>query len=147
RYWSELVHPGADSKIYKNNAGQFRAEINERLASPLYPLAFAFIIIAFVGQARSTRSSRMQTLVLTFLFAAGCRMVGLALNSAVARNPAMLFALYGVPVGAVIVSMIVIRRAKQQRRPSRLAETIVDFFSSAVAGVSRLVLPRRKLAS
>lgn len=147
RYWSELVHPGADSKIYKNNAGQFRAEINERLASPLYPLAFAFIIIAFVGQARSTRSSRMQTLVLTFLFAAGCRMVGLALNSAVARNPAMLFALYGVPVGAVIVSMIVIRRAKQQRRPSRLAETIVDFFSAAVAGVSRLVLPRRKLAS
>ena len=82
RYWDELVNPGPDSKTFKSSPGQFRAEIHERLVGPLYPIAFVFLIVAFVGQARSTRSSRMQSLVLTFLFAASCRMAGLALNSA-----------------------------------------------------------------
>ena len=115
RYWSELVRPKPDSKLYQSSPGQFRAEIHERLVSPLYPIAFAFVIIAFVGQARSTRSSRMQNLVLTFLFAAACRMAGLALNSAVSRNPAMLTALYGVPIGAIVLSLIVIKNADRQK--------------------------------
>jgi lipopolysaccharide export system permease protein len=147
RYWSELTHPDPDSKLYKNNRGQFRAEIHERLVSPLYPIAFAFLIIAFVGQARSTRSSRMQSLVLTFLLGAACRMAGLALNSAVARNPAMLFALYGVPTAAIVFSLIIIKRADRQRSPSRVLEKLTDAASAVVTAVSKFVMPRRKLAS
>ncbi|MFT3730836.1 MAG: LPS export ABC transporter permease LptF [Hyphomicrobium sp.] len=145
RYWSELVNPSPSSKLYKSSAGQFRAEINERLVSPLYPIAFAFLIIAFVGQARSTRSSRMQSLVLTFLLGAACRMAGLALNSAVARNPTMLFALYGVPIFAIGLSLFMIKRADRQRPPSRLLETLSELPSAIAASIGRL-LPRRKVA-
>ncbi|MFA5958352.1 LPS export ABC transporter permease LptF [Hyphomicrobium sp.] len=147
RYWSELVHPDPKSKLYTSAAGQFRAEIHERLVSPLYPIAFAFLIIAFVGQARSTRSSRMQSLVLTFLLGAACRMAGLALNSAVARNPTMLFALYGVPIAAIIVSLIVIKRADRQRPPSRVLKMLSDRVLELVAAGRRLIMPRRKLVS
>ncbi len=147
RYWNELVHPGEDSKIYKANRGQFRAEIHERLVSPLYPIAFAFLIIAFVGQARSTRSSRMQSLVLTFLLGAACRMAGLALNSAVTRNPAMLFALYGVPVAAIIISLIIIKRADRQRSGVSVFEKMSDAVSSITMAAAHRLLPRRNAAS
>ncbi|HML30304.1 MAG TPA: LPS export ABC transporter permease LptF [Hyphomicrobium sp.] len=147
RYWSELINPGLDSKLYENQAGQFRSEINERLVSPLYPIAFAFLIIAFVGQARSTRSSRMQSLVLTFLLGAACRMAGLALNSAVARNPSMLYALYGVPTAAVVLSLIVIKRADRQRGRSVILDKLQDLGSVIWSGARRLTPLRRKMAS
>ena len=38
--------------------GQIRAELHDRLATPLYPLVFAFIAIALLGHARTTRESR-----------------------------------------------------------------------------------------
>lgn len=145
RYWNELVNPDPKSKLYKNQYGQFRAEINERLVSPLYPIAFAFLIIAFVGQARSTRSSRMQSLVMTFLLGAACRMVGLALNSAVARNPTMLYALYGIPIGAIILSLIMIKRSDKQRRSSRVVGRLIDTVTAVMASISRLVVPRRRV--
>jgi lipopolysaccharide export system permease protein len=147
RYWRELVHPGPDSKLFKSQPGQFRAEIHERLVTPLYPLAFAFLIIAFVGQARSTRSSRMQSLVLTFLLGATCRMAGLALNSAVSRNPTMLFALYGVPSAAIILSLIMIKRADTQRSKSVVFSKLSDLVSAVQEGAKALIMPRRKTAS
>lgn len=147
RYWGELVHPGPDSKLFKTQPGQFRAEIHERLVSPLYPLAFAFLIIAFVGQARSTRSSRMQSLVLTFLLGATCRMAGLALNSAVSHNPAMVFALYGVPIAAIVLSLIIIKRADRQRAKSVVFDKLLDFVSTVQDSVKGLVMARWKTAS
>jgi lipopolysaccharide export system permease protein len=147
RYWSELVNPAPDSALYKKASGEFRAEIHERLVSPLYPIAFAFLIVAFIGQARSTRTSRMQSLVLTFLFAATCRMAGLALNSAVTRNPAMLFALYGVPIAAILLSLVVIKRGNRQRSGTPVLEMLSDMTSGLVASASRLLPRRRKPAS
>ena len=66
----------------------------ERFASLLYPVTFALIIIAFVGQARSTRTSRMESLVAAFLLAAGVRLGGLALNNLVTANAMFVPALY-----------------------------------------------------
>lgn len=142
RYWSELLTPAPDSALYKKAPGEFRAEIHERLVSPLYPIAFAFLIVAFIGQARSTRTSRMQSLVLTFLFAASCRMAGLALNSAVTRNPAMLFALYGVPIAAILLSLLIIKRGDRQRSGTPVLETLSDMTSGLISSAGRL-LPRR----
>lgn len=147
RYWSELVNPAPNSALFQKAPGEFRAEIHERLVSPLYPIAFAFLIVAFIGQARSTRSSRMQSLVLTFLFAAACRMAGLALNSAVTRNPAMLFALYGVPIAAILLSLIIIKRGDRQRVGTPVLETLSDVTSNFFASASRLLPRRRKPAS
>jgi lipopolysaccharide export system permease protein len=145
RYWSELVHPASDSTMFKNDPGQFWAEIHERLVSPLYPIAFAFLIVAFVGQARSTRSSRMQSLVLTFLVGAACRMGDIALNSAVSRNPAMLAALYGVPIGTIALSLIMIKRMDRQRAGVSLLGRGADMIGGA-ASLARSVMPRRKVA-
>lgn len=115
RYLSELLNPDPNSAIYKSQPGQFRSELHERFANPLYPIAFAMIIIAFVGQPRSTRSSRMESLVVAFLLAAGCRLGGLALTNLVTVNALYTPILYALPLSAIVLSYIVIRRSEVQR--------------------------------
>jgi lipopolysaccharide export system permease protein len=115
RYLSELLYPDPNSKLYQAQQGQFRSELHERLINPLYPIAFAFLIIAFVGQAQSTRTSRMQSLVLTFLVAATCRLAGLAVTNAIVRHPGMIAVAYGLPIGAIVLSFVLLKRAEKQR--------------------------------
>jgi len=138
RYLNELLHPDPASQLYKNNPGQFLAELHERFSSPLYPIAFTFLVIAFVGPARSTRSSRMESLVVTFLLAAAARMTGLALSSAVVRNPSMVYAIYGLPIAAVVISLIVIKGGDRQKTGLAFVDKIVDLFSPVVEAVRRL---------
>jgi len=148
RYMSELLNPGPNSKLYQSQPGQFRSELHERFANPLYPIAFAFLIIAFVGQAQSTRTSRMQSLVLTFVIAATCRLAGLAVTNAIVRNPAMVFVAYGLPVGAILISLVVLRRSERQRAGLRIVDRMTDAWASARAALfSRLGLNRRQGAA
>jgi lipopolysaccharide export system permease protein len=136
RYLSELVNPDPDSKLYKMQPGQFRSELHERFAGPLYPIAFAFLIVAFVGQARSTRSSRMESLVIAFVAATGARLVGLAVNNIVALKAGMVPALYLLPFAVIALSLAIIRGADRQRTGLAFADKIVDAVSPAVEALT-----------
>jgi len=116
RYFRELWSPGPDSKLYKLQPGQFRAELHERLANPLYPIAFAFLVVAFVGQARSTRSSRMESLIVAFLAATGFRLAGLAVSNLVALKAGYLVLLYLLPFVALAIALALIRSGESQRQ-------------------------------
>lgn len=126
RYFSELINPEPGSKLYQTQPGQFRSELHERFVTPLYPIAFAFLIIAFVGQAQSTRTSRMQSLVLTFVIAATCRLAGLAITNAMVRNPGMVAVAYSLPIGMILYSLIVLKRAEKQRTGRSLVAKLRD---------------------
>jgi lipopolysaccharide export system permease protein len=139
RYYHELVHPGANSKLFQAQPGQFRSELHERFANPLYPLAFAFLIIAFVGQARSTRTSRMQSLVITFVAAATCRLIGLAVTNAVVRHPGMVAVVYGLPLGTVLLSLIAMRGGERQRTGPGPLDKLADAVTSAWTALLELV--------
>src|SRR5262245_14064299 len=60
RYTQELIWPDPNDAAYQAAPGRFKAELHERLSSPLYPIAFAFIAIAFLGGAQTTRQNRLQ---------------------------------------------------------------------------------------
>lgn len=124
RYFSELWDPGPDSTLYKYQPGQFRSELHERLSNPLYPIVFALIVIAFVGRARSTRSSRMENLVVAFVVAAGLRLSGLALDNLVAARAAMIPVLYIVPLGAGALAIALIRAGEVQRQGPSYVERL-----------------------
>lgn len=134
RYFAELYQPG-DSALYKTQPGQFRAELHERFANPFYPLAFALIVVAFVGQARSTRSSRMENLVVAFLVAAGARLGGLAVNNLVALKSVYLIPLYGLPLAAMLGALLMIRAGSRQRR----GPSFGDRFHTALAPLAALL--------
>ena len=136
RYFGDLADPGPKSALFKAQPGLFRAELHERFASLLYPMAFAFIIVAFVGQARSTRSSRMESLVVAFLIATMCRLGGLALNNLVSLKVGMVPAMYLLPASMMLLSLAVIKGADQQRSGLAYVDKFVDAVASSAARIS-----------
>ena len=145
RYFSELYDPG-ESALYKAQPGQFRAELHERFASPLYPIAFALIVVAFVGQARSTRTSRMENLVVAFLIAAGARLGGLAFNNLVALKPGYLIALYGLPFGVMLLALLMIAAGSRQRSGPSLSDrfhAMIEPVTTAIGSALTALRPRK----
>ena len=58
RYLGDLISPRPDDMVAQRHAGRLRAELHDRLSTPLYPLVFAFIAVALLAHARTTRESR-----------------------------------------------------------------------------------------
>jgi len=104
QYISELISPDMNDKGTKRNPGQIRSELHDRLATPLYPLVFAFVAIALLGHARTTRESRWAQILLAFGIALGLRVVGLVVGNLVALNAWAVALVYAVPLGAILVA-------------------------------------------
>src|SRR5581483_4570803 len=57
RYLWQLIVPDPTDALYKEQPGQFRAELHDRLLVPIYPFAFVLIAFAFLGAPSTTRQS------------------------------------------------------------------------------------------
>ena len=104
KYISDLISPDLNDKATKRNYGQIRSELHDRLATPLYPLVFAFVAIALLGHARTTRESRWAQILLAFGIALGLRVAGLMAGNLVALNAWAVALVYAVPLGAILVA-------------------------------------------
>jgi lipopolysaccharide export system permease protein len=133
RYFSELVNPEETSKSYRTQPNRFTAELHERFAGPLYPVAFALMALAVVGQAQSTRQGRGERMAVGFAAAVGTRLAGLAVNNLVVINPAAAPLLYLIPLGAMALSMVVFIRAARPRAGTpwieRFSDAVASFFA------------------
>jgi lipopolysaccharide export system permease protein len=150
RYLSQLLHPEPDSRQYKNAPGKFRAELHERNSNPLYPIAFAMIALAAVGQARSTRQNRIQQVTLAFVLAAALRLGGLALNNIVALDAKATVLLYALPLGAILAAFLVIERNRRTLRASPLARlmgAVIDQLGAGLGWLAQLVRPPARTRS
>jgi lipopolysaccharide export system permease protein len=104
RSFSELINPDPEDPIFKKNAGLLRSELHERLSTPLYPLVFAFVAIALLAHARTTRESRWGQIIAAFGIAVGLRVAGLTAGNLVALNAWAVGLVYAVPLGAILVA-------------------------------------------
>jgi lipopolysaccharide export system permease protein len=104
RYLSELINPDPNDRQVLRNYGPFRAELHERLATPLYPLVFAFLAIALLAHARTTRESRWGQIIAALGIAVGLRVAGLTAGNLVALNPWAVGLVYAIPIGAILVA-------------------------------------------
>ena len=144
RYLSELLHPQANSQSYINSPGKFRAELHERSSNPLYPIAFALIALAAVGQAHSTRQSSVRQIATAFVIAAALRLGGLALNNVVVLHAASVPLLYALPLGAILLPLWSIERARRRLANNRLAALLATIADVLFAPLGRLIaLPGR----
>lgn len=120
RYFHQLVNVDESDRLYQVQKGQFRAELHERFANPLYPLAFVLIALATVGQAQSTRQNRNENMIMGFVAAVGCRLAGLAVNNLVALNAAYVPLLYAIPLAAIVLSLLaIVRNASPRAGPTQ----------------------------
>jgi lipopolysaccharide export system permease protein len=76
RYTWELVSPPADDPVFLKEPGEFRAELHDRIVTPLYPLAFVVIAYVYLGAPRTTRQNRAMAMVSAILVVAALRLAG-----------------------------------------------------------------------
>jgi len=143
RFSNELLWPDTNDPVFKASPGSFQSELHDRLASPLYAFSFVLLVLAFMGQAQTTRQSRMQAVIAAFTVAIACRILGIAAaNSAVIR-PSVSFMLYVVPLAAGVLAAATTQWHMYPRPPSRVARTVAALLAhiqtSLAALGSRLV--------
>jgi lipopolysaccharide export system permease protein len=144
RYTPELWSPDPDDAIVKQNPGSLVSELHERFASPFYALAFVLLVMAAMGQAQTTRQSRMQSVIAAFAIAIIARMIGIGMANMVVVRPWMSWLLYVVPIGAAVLAAFTIQRHLYPRPPSRLAKVLAVLADGVRAAFSAL-RPRRPL--
>ena len=72
--------------MFKQLAGQFRAELHDRFMAPLYPFAFVVLTFAFLGAPRTTRQSRNFSIGGSIFAVFGLRMAGFACSVMAVKN-------------------------------------------------------------
>jgi lipopolysaccharide export system permease protein len=143
RYTPELMNPDVNDPIYKMNPGSYAAELHERFASPLYAFAFVLVVLACMGQAQTTRTSRMQAVIVAFAVAVLGRILGITCANMVVLRPAAAPLLYAVPAGAAVLAAMAVQWHMFPRRPSRIARGARAMLERVGMGLAAL-WPRRR---
>src|SRR4029078_7158284 len=104
RYLGELLNPDPKLLKAKGAVGQLRTELHDRFSTPFYPLLFAFLAVAILGHARTTRESRWAQILIAFGIALGLRVSGLTASNLVTLNAAAVPLVYLIPIGAILVA-------------------------------------------
>ena len=104
RYLPELLWP----KFVRDPGPRLRniyfAEANNRLSSPLYCLAFAFMAFAAVSHGRRARGAYALRLTVVSLGAAVLRILGYSVQGLASREPALCVLFYLVPLAGMAVA-------------------------------------------
>ncbi len=107
RYLSELLNPDPGLLMQKGAAGQLRNELHDRFVTPFYPMVFAFLAIAILGHARTTRESRWAQILMAAGIAVGLRVSGFIGANLVTLSAAATPLVYLIPIGAIIIAALV----------------------------------------
>jgi lipopolysaccharide export system permease protein len=138
RFFSELVSPEPESSSFKAHPGQFRAELHERFANPLYPIVFVLVALASIGQAQSTRQNRMEKVAGGFALATAARFTGLAANNLVVLKAGAVGLLYLIPLGSAALALLMIRRLAKPHRTVSVLDRASDLLAPLAARLAAL---------
>ncbi|MXN64466.1 LPS export ABC transporter permease LptF [Stappia sp. GBMRC 2046] len=105
RSMAELFNPPPGDRYAAENEERILAEIHDRLSQPLYPLAFAMIVLACLGSARTTRQNRSVALLGAIIACVALRTAGFGALTLVSAFPSARFALYVVPIAGFAIAL------------------------------------------
>jgi lipopolysaccharide export system permease protein len=97
RYLGELLWP-SEPAVTQRIRDQFFAAAHDRIAQPLYCIAFALIALAAVMRGRRQRGSVALRLTVASLVAAGLRIAGYGVMGLAQRHPALVGIFYLLPL-------------------------------------------------
>ena len=106
RYLGELLNPDPKLLKAKGALGQLRTELHDRFSTPFYPLLFAFLAVAILGHARTTRESRWAQILIAAGIAVGLRVSGLTASNLVTLSAGATPLVYLIPIAAILVAAL-----------------------------------------
>jgi lipopolysaccharide export system permease protein len=138
RSTTQLLFPNENEPYYQFQEGRFRAELHDRLSSWLYPLAMMMIAFAALGDPRTTRQGRGMAIAVAVVAVVALRIAGFAASSATVRTSWGIAAVYGAPLLAVGIAMLMIFHGSLMRRVGARVDALTGRLT-----MPRLPLPRR----
>ncbi len=133
RTTSYVIHPDPQDRYFQQYPGKFRAELVDRLTTPLYALVFALVPLVFLAQAGTTRQSRAVSISAALWITIGLRAIGFFMPGKVEESAGYVPVMLGVPLLTAILCVGLILLAVQPRPPEWLV------------GISEKIFrPRRK---
>jgi lipopolysaccharide export system permease protein len=120
----ELLNPEPNDPLVKTQPGQLHAELHDRLAAPLYPLAFVTIAFAILGAPRTSRQSRAFSLGLSVVGITALRFVGFAGVVFAVHNPGAILIMYASLAIAVGLAVLAISRGTVIEPPALLSAVV-----------------------
>ena len=113
-----LFRPDPDDPYFRESPGEFRAELLNRLTSPLYCFVFALIPLLFLSQAESTRQSRTASAATAVLLLVAIRVGSLFIPAETNLIGAVVTVV--LPVGLSLLAAILVLSGVQLHPPEPL---------------------------
>jgi lipopolysaccharide export system permease protein len=112
KYIWELLWPKFDDALYIAQPDQYRSELYDRLATPLYPITFVIMAFTFLGPPQTTRQSRTLALLGMIGVIALLRLLGFVSTIVGVRVPAVLSVQFIALIGCAIAGLWQISRGR-----------------------------------
>jgi lipopolysaccharide export system permease protein len=147
RTLSYLFNPSPDDPVYKRNPHSFRVELHRRFTEWTYPIVFALIALAVIGNARSHRESRINPLVTAVTIALIARWAGYFAANQVQAAARLWPIVYLIPLAFAAVSIWFIATNRTMELPVSLAERLMSGLRQLGDRLMFMRLWRRSAAS
>ncbi len=118
---ADLLHPDPHDETAMRLQGRFRAELLDRLTSPLYAFAAGLIGFAALGEARTTRQGRGVAIGVAVLAFAAVRLMGIAANTFVVSKPHAETFVWALPIIASLACFDAILNGPLKRAQARFS--------------------------
>lgn len=131
-----LLNPGANDAYALQHPDKLISELHERISQPLYCVAFALVVFAFLGKARTTRQSRGFAILGAITSCILVRTAGFGVTAIASGLTGLLVLLYVVPLAAMgiaIWSILSENRGPAPRWVTELSESVTNLFDKISA--------------
>src|SRR4051794_195886 len=91
----DVAFPDPNDPTYKQVPTHFRAELHDRLAAPIYPIAFTVLCFSILGAPRTSRQSREISIIMTVVMIGALRLTGFACNVLASQTVGAVYVLWG----------------------------------------------------
>lgn len=105
------------------NAGRLRSELHDRLTQPLLPLAFTLIAFLALGDARTTRESRMMPIIGAIAAVGVLRGLHFGATSASGSSDVAVGVLWTLVVGSIVWALWVVASDRRVEAPAFVEHT------------------------
>ncbi|MFZ1815714.1 MAG: LPS export ABC transporter permease LptF [Rhizobiaceae bacterium] len=98
----QLLDPDPDDPFYKDRPGLYRSQIHERFSEMLWPFAYVVLMLAFAGQASSSRQGHGSAIGAAMLSVTLLRGVAFSAVSASKADASAVWLVYALPIAGIV---------------------------------------------
>lgn len=117
RYTTALINVDPNDSYYKKNPNAFTIEIHERMLELFWPFANVLVLLAFAGQAKSSRQGHGSSLFTASMILVGLRAAAFAAENSANTNINAIYIMYLLPISGIIFGLIYLILNKQAEMP------------------------------